>query len=198
MKPSVLNDTFFKDLDRSTRAVESAETLPPECYTDADFYDLEKEALFNHEWLCVGRESDLTEPGDYFTTHIIDEPIIVVRNKKNDIKAMSAVCQHRAMLVAEGKGNCRAFRCPYHHWTYSLDGNLLKGPAMEKTCDFMKEDYNLPTFQLEVWLGFIFINFDDEAPPLAPRLDAVRRVIENYDLANADAIDPETVTFNWN
>jgi phenylpropionate dioxygenase-like ring-hydroxylating dioxygenase large terminal subunit len=198
MKPSVLNDTFFKDLDRSTRAVESAETLPPECYTDADFYDLEKEALFNHEWLCVGRESDVTEPGDYFTTHIIDEPIIVVRNKKNDIKAMSAVCQHRAMLVAEGKGNCRAFRCPYHHWTYSLDGNLLKGPAMEKTCDFMKEDYNLPTFQLEVWLGFIFINFDDEAPPLAPRLDAVRRVIENYDLANADAIDPETVTFDWN
>ena len=88
MKPSVLNDTFFKDLDRSTRAVESAETLPPECYTDADFYELEKEALFNHEWLCVGRESDVSKPGDYFTTHIIDEPIIVVRNKKNAIKLL--------------------------------------------------------------------------------------------------------------
>ena len=198
MKQSVLNDEFFSNLDRSTWAVEKAETLPPECYTDAEFYHLEKEALFNHEWLCVGRESDALNPGDYFTTHIVDEPIIVVRNKKGELNAMSAVCQHRAMLVAEGKGNARAFRCPYHHWTYSLDGNLLKGPAMERTCDFIKEDYNLPSFQVEIWLGFVFINFDDEAPPLAPRLEAVRAVIESYDLANADAIEPETVTFTWN
>ena len=198
MKQSVLNDAFFSNLDRSTWAVEKAETLPPECYTDAEFYHLEKEALFNHEWLCVGRESDALNPGDYFTTHIVDEPIIVVRNKKGELNAMSAVCQHRAMLVAEGKGNARAFRCPYHHWTYSLDGNLLKGPAMERTCDFIKEDYNLPSFQVEIWLGFIFINFDDEAAPLAPRLEAVRAVIESYDLANADAIEPETVTFTWN
>ena len=198
MKQSVLNDAFFSNLDRSTWAVEKAETLPPECYTDAEFYHLEKEALFNHEWLCVGRESDVLNPGDYFTTHIVDEPIIVVRNKKGELNAMSAVCQHRAMLVAEGKGNARAFRCPYHHWTYSLDGNLLKGPAMERTCDFIKEDYNLPSFQVEIWLGFVFINFDDEAPPLAPRLEAVRAVIESYDLANADAIEPETVTFTWN
>tara|TARA_B100000768_G_scaffold180911_1_gene202149 strand:- start:767 stop:1972 length:1206 start_codon:yes stop_codon:yes gene_type:complete len=198
MKQSVLNDAFFSNLDRSTWAVEKAETLPPECYTDAEFYHLEKEALFNHEWLCVGRESDALNPGDYFTTHIVDEPIIVVRNKKGELNAMSAVCQHRAMLVAEGKGNARAFRCPYHHWTYSLDGNLLKGPAMERTCDFIKEDYNLPSFQVEIWLGFVFINFDDEAPPLAPRLEAVRAVIESYDLANADAIEPETVTFTWN
>ncbi|MDT2057927.1 MAG: aromatic ring-hydroxylating dioxygenase subunit alpha [Planktomarina sp.] len=198
MKQSVLNDAFFSNLDRSTWAVEKAETLPPECYTDAEFYHLEKEALFNHEWLCVGRESDALNPGDYFTTHIVDEPIIVVRNKKGELNAMSAVCQHRAMLVAEGKGNARAFRCPYHHWTYSLDGNLLKGPAMERTCDFIKEDYNLPSFQVEIWLGFVFINFDDEAAPLAPRLEAVRAVIESYDLANADAIEPETVTFTWN
>jgi phenylpropionate dioxygenase-like ring-hydroxylating dioxygenase large terminal subunit len=198
MKQSILNDVFFSKLNRSAVALESAETLPPECYTATDFYDLEKEALFNHEWLCVGRESDVAQAGDYFTTHIVDEPIIVVRNKKLEIKAMSAVCQHRAMLVAEGKGNSRAFRCPYHHWTYSLDGSLLKAPAMEQTCDFSNEDYSLPTFQVELWSGFIFINFDENAPPLAPRLEGVKEVIDSYDLASADGIEPETVTFGWN
>jgi phenylpropionate dioxygenase-like ring-hydroxylating dioxygenase large terminal subunit len=198
MKTSVLNDQFFKNLDSSVLPVESAEALPPECYTDSDFYELEKEAVFNHEWLCVGRESDAAEPFDYFTTSIIGEPIIVVRNRQGELKAMSAVCQHRAMLVAEGKGSARAFRCPYHHWTYSLDGDLIKGPAMEKTCDFSKSDFNLPTFQVEVWLGFVFINFDDQAPPLAPRLEAVTEIIERYDLASARGTEPETVEFPWN
>lgn len=198
MKISVLNDTFFKDLDKSILPVEEAETLPPECYTDAEFYELEKEAAFNHEWLCVGRESQASEPGDYFTTAIVGEPIIVVRNRKGELKAMSAVCQHRAMLVAEGQGNARAFMCPYHHWTYSLDGDLLNGPAMEKTCNFAKSDYNLPTFKVETWLGFVFINFDNDAPPLAPRLAAVEKVIERYDLANAEGTPPETMTFPWN
>ncbi len=198
MRRSILNDAFFAGLDSSILPLQQAETLPPACYTDPDFYELEKEAVFNHEWLCLGRESDIPEPGDFFTAHIVDEPIIVVRNKKEEIRAMSAVCQHRAMLLAEGKGNKRAFRCPYHHWTYSLDGNLLKGPAMEETCDFVKEDFNLPSFQVEIWLGFIFINFDESAAPLAPRLEAVEKTIAGYDLASAEGIEPETVIFPWN
>ena len=198
MRPSILTDKFFDCLESSVLPLEEAETLPPECYTDRDFYELEKQALFNHEWLCVGRESDIPNAGDFFTTHIVDEPIIVVRNKSGEIKALSAVCQHRAMLVAEGKGNKRAFRCPYHHWTYSLDGDLLKGPAMEATCNFSEADYGLPSFQVELWLGFVFINFDPEAPALSPRLTAVEETIANYDLASASSIPPETVTFCWN
>src|SRR3954469_3082647 len=115
-----LNDAFFDGLSRSMLDVDAAETLPPACYTDAAFYDFEKEALFNHEWLCVGRTDWVKEQGDYFTTTIIGEPIIVTRNRSDEIKAMSAVCQHRAMLVAEGRGNTRGFVCPYHHWVYSL------------------------------------------------------------------------------
>ena len=198
MRPSILTDEFFDCLESSVLPLEDAETLPPECYTDRDFYELEKQALFNHEWLCVGRESDIPNAGDFFTTHIVDEPIIVVRNKSGEIKALSAVCQHRAMLVAEGKGNKRAFRCPYHHWTYSLDGDLLKGPAMEATCNFSEADYGLPSFQVELWLGFIFINFDTGAAALSPRLTAVEETIANYDLASASSIPPETVTFTWN
>ena len=71
------------------------------------------------------------------------------------------------MLVAEGRGNARGFVCPYHHWTYALDGCLINAPAMNKTRDFDKSSVRLPALAVEVWLGFIFVNFDHAAVPLA-------------------------------
>src|SRR5579863_9924802 len=112
----LLNDAFFADLASSDGDIATSRTLPPACYTDQDFYRFEQEALFNHEWLCVGREDQVKGPGDYFTTQIIGEPILISRTRDGALKAMSAVCQHRAMLVAEGAGNTRGFVCPYHHW----------------------------------------------------------------------------------
>src|ERR1700744_2862532 len=115
MPPEILNDAFFASMDSSVIDLDKAQTLPVECYTDPAFYEFEKEALFNHEWLCVGREEWVKEQGDYFTTHIIGEPIVVARTRHDQLKAMSSVCQHRGMLVAEGHGNARGFLCPYHH-----------------------------------------------------------------------------------
>jgi phenylpropionate dioxygenase-like ring-hydroxylating dioxygenase large terminal subunit len=199
MKPDLFTDAFFDSLSTSVLDVSVAESLPPACYVDAGFYDFEKEAVFNHEWLCVGREAWVKEPGDYFTTHIVDEPIVVARTRQNELKAMSSVCQHRGMLVAEGHGNARGFVCPYHHWTYGLDGRLVNAPAMERTCDFDKKAVALPTFKVEVWQGFIFINFDEDAPPLAPRLTAVTEVVAPYDLANAEGARPGAPGKNpWN
>ncbi len=205
MKADFLNDAFFESLSTSVLDVGEAESLPPACYVDADFYAFEKEAVFNHEWLCVGREAWVKEPGDYFTTHIIDEPIVVARTRpktqtdRGELKAMSSVCQHRGMLVAEGSGNVRGFVCPYHHWTYGLDGHLVNAPAMEKTCDFDKKAVGLPRFKVEVWQGFIFINFDADAAPLAPRLAAVTEVLEPYDLARAEGPRPGPAGKNpWN
>ncbi|TWB15323.1 phenylpropionate dioxygenase-like ring-hydroxylating dioxygenase large terminal subunit [Nitrospirillum amazonense] len=199
MKHSFLNDAFFKGLDSSALGVEAAETLPPLCYTDREFYEFEKEALFNHEWLCVGRESWVKETGDYFTTSIIDEPIVVARGRDGVIRAMSSVCQHRAMLVAEGQGNTRAFLCPYHHWSYGLDGQLVGAPAMEKTCNFDKKDIKLPQFKVEVWHGFIFVNFDLDAPALAPRLAALEGVMAPYSMATLNGPAPDRdIKFPWN
>lgn len=190
---------FFEELGSSMKAVEQADTLPPLCYTDPDFYEFEKEALFNHEWLCVGRAAWVTKPGDYFTTSIINEPLIIARNAAGQIKAMSAVCQHRAMLVAEGHGNARAFLCPYHHWTYSLDGELIGAPAMDKTEGFDKKEFCLPTLQVEIWQGFIFVNFDLLAPPLAPRLAAIDKVVANYGMDVAEGPRPEPgPSYPWN
>ena len=198
MQTTVLNDAFFSSLSSSAVSLDRAETLPPACYTDEAFYRFEKEALFSHDWLCVGRESWVMEAGDYFTTSIVNEPIVVARTRAGELKAMSAVCQHRAMLVAEGRGNTRGFVCPYHHWVYGLDGALINAPAMEKTCDFDKKSIALPSFKVEVWQGFIFVNFDAAAAPLAPRLKAVEDAIAPYDLARAEGPPVSTGRFAWN
>jgi len=190
---------FIASLSSSDLDLADAETLPPECYVSADFYEFEKEALFYHEWLCAGRESWVPNPGDYFTTHIAGEPIVVARGRDGKINAMSSVCKHRAMLVAEGAGNTRTFLCPYHHWAYGLDGKLVGAPAMEKTCNFDRDEHGLTPFAVELWNGFIFINFDREAAPLAPRLAKVSEAIKGFDLATADDMRPKAPgMFAWN
>ena len=199
MRASTLTDEFMASLASSVRDVNNAETLPPACYADPEFYEFEKEAIFRREWLCVGRESWAKRPGDYFTTSHAGEPIVVARTLDGELKAMSSVCQHRAMLVAEGRGNANSFMCPYHHWTYGLDGRLVGAPAMERACNFRREDVRLPQFKVELWLGFIFINMDPNAAPLAPRLAAVTAALARHDVAEAEGLPPgESVRFDWN
>ena len=124
---------------------------------------------------------------------MVDEPFIVARNKAGEVRAMSAVCQHRAMQVCEGEGNSTTFKCPYHHWIYGLDGRLLGAPAMERTEAFNKADFGLPQLRVEEWLGFVFVNFDPDASSRwLPRSSATRRLLKNYDLANA--VCPGTFT----
>ena len=134
------------------------------------------------------------------TTSYIGEPIIIVRNGAGEIVAMSSVCQHKAMFVAEGSGNTRTFLCPYHHWTYSLDGQLVHAPAMERARNFDMSCIRLARFKVEVWLGFIFINFDLDAAPLAPRLAALTKELENFEIATLDGPPPAAgikSTWNW-
>jgi phenylpropionate dioxygenase-like ring-hydroxylating dioxygenase large terminal subunit len=200
MSAPTMSDSFIESLSASAVDLADAVTLPPECYTGTDFYVFEKDALYFHEWQCVGRESWIAEPGSYFTTRTVNEPIIVARNLEGEIRAMSAVCQHRAMLVAEGAGKARGFLCPYHHWSYSLDGALVAAPAMNKTCNFDRKENGLPRFAVEIWNGFIFINFDADAAPLAPRLAKVAEAIAGYDLASAEGPRPEPAAklpWNW-
>lgn len=196
---SILNDGFFDSFSSSVLSFAEAESLPPACYVDQEFFAFEKETLFFKEWLCVGRESWVKEPGDYFCSKHVGEPLVITRTQDGEVAAMSAVCQHRGMLVAEGSGHARSLVCPYHHWVYSLTGKLVGAPAMEKTCNFNMADHGLPRFKVEIWQGFIFINFSPDAPPLTPRLSALDDVIANYDLPNLDGPrPPEPARFNWN
>ncbi len=197
---SVLNPSLLTDLDASIEDVSKAVTLPPALYTSGEFLDFEAEALFMKEWLCVGRAERIPNVGDWFTVTMVDEPIIIARNKEGEIRAMSAVCQHRAMQVCEGEGNDTTFKCPYHHWNYSLDGRLLGAPAMERAEAFEKSDFGLPQLQVEEWLGFVFVNFDADAAPLAPTLERYTPFLKNYDLENAvcpGTFTLENLPWNW-
>ncbi len=202
MAPSteLMNGELLSALEASVTDVATAQTLPAELYTSEEFLAFEKEALYSHEWLCVGRAAQIPEPGDWFTVTLIDEPLIVARGKDDEIRCFSAVCQHRAMQVCEGSGNGGSFRCPYHHWIYGLDGRLLGAPAMERTEGFDKADFGLPRLQTEIWAGFVFVNFDLSAPPLGPTLTRYDGYIANYDLSTA--VCPGTFTlpdmpWNW-
>ena len=197
---TLLTDQLFDSFATSVKAIEEAETLPPACYTDEEFYRFEKDALFYREWLCVGREEWAEKPGDYFTCTHANEPLVIARDRRGELQAMSSVCQHRAMLVAEGRGNTRAFVCPYHHWTYDLDGTLVGAPAMNTTCNFDKKKNGLPRLKIEVWHGFVFVNFDLEAAPLGPRLAGLEEVVAHYEFAAARGPrpgDPMPYAWNW-
>jgi phenylpropionate dioxygenase-like ring-hydroxylating dioxygenase large terminal subunit len=196
---SILTKELLDSFEASTDSYETSATLPPVIYRSEEFLNFEKEALFGHEWLCVGLASSVPELGDWFSANTNDEPIIVARGKDGEIRAFSSVCQHRAMQICEGSGNDTKFTCPYHHWTYALDGRLLGAPAMEKTQDFNKPEWGLPNLNLEVWQGFIFVNLDDGAAPLAPTLERYTPYLTNYDLENS--VCPGTFTLEglpWN
>ncbi|MDE0216661.1 MAG: aromatic ring-hydroxylating dioxygenase subunit alpha, partial [bacterium] len=186
----------FKD---SITDVATAVTLPPEIYTSEEFLAFERRALFEHEWCCVGVASRIPEAGDWFTATVSTEPIIVARQRDGAIGAFSAICRHRGMQVVEGEGNSRSFRCPYHHWSYRLDGRLMGAPAMEQTEGFDNDDWGLPNLAVELWHGFIFVNFNPDAPPLAPSLERYEPYLANYELDNC--VCPGTFTLEdlpWN
>ncbi len=194
-----LSSELLDSLDASIGEVSAASTLPPSLYTSEDVLAFEKEALYASEWLCVGRAERIPDPGDWFTVTIVGEPLIVLRDKEGAVRCLSAVCQHRAMQVCEGQGNDTTFRCPYHHWIYGLDGRLLGAPAMERTADFDKSQWGLPQLRVEEWMGFVFVNFDAGAAPLAPTLERYAPYLANYHLDAA--VCPGTFTLHdmpWN
>jgi phenylpropionate dioxygenase-like ring-hydroxylating dioxygenase large terminal subunit len=187
-------------LDSSARDFLSADTLPPQCYTSPQFYEFELEAIFCKEWVCLGHVHQIPRPGDYFTITIGDDPLIVVRDESGDVRVVSAVCRHRGMVLAEGSGHCdRLLVCPYHEWSYDLRGNLVGAPGMGRTRDFDKRRVRLPSLRTEVWKGFIFAHYDEDAEPLSPRLAELEPIIERYRIESLQLAHPSSYSFdaNW-
>lgn len=178
---------------------ERARAMPTEVYTSQDFLQAELQQVFSKEWFCVGRASTLAEPGDYLTCDLAGQPIVVLRDRDGALRAMSNVCRHRMSTLLEGRGRTRAIVCPYHAWTYNLDGSLRGAPAMAQNEAFCKEAYQLPQVRCEEWLGWVFISLDPEATPVADRLAALEGMIAGYDMARyTEAFHEEHVwDTNW-
>jgi len=196
-----LVDYVVESGDESTTDVNDARALPPQCYTSYSFFEFEKRALFDREWLCVGRADLIPNPGDYLTITINDDPLLVVHGLDGHIRVMTAVCQHRSHLLAEVPGHTdRIFRCPLHYWSYDTEGRVVNATGMKKARNFDKSDYCLPQLKVEVWEGFIFANHDWDAKPLAPTLSKLSDEMVNYDVAHMVSIptmDIPDYAWNW-
>lgn len=186
--------------DSSATPTQSAVSLPPEVYTSQAFYDFELDAVWGNEWICVGRASDIPKPGDFFTVTIGKDPLLVVRGSDGEVRAQANVCQHRAMVLVEGSGNARRFRCPYHSWVYGLDGQLQSAPDLNDSPCFDKSSVRLPQVRTEVWEGFVFITFNDDLPPLTERLGRLGEQLSNWGLSELRSAATQEFTdydFNW-
>jgi phenylpropionate dioxygenase-like ring-hydroxylating dioxygenase large terminal subunit len=156
-----------------------AKCLPGRFYTDPDYFRFEVETFLSRAWHCLGRADEIAASGDFFTVQLFDEPLLVVRAKDGGVRAFSNVCRHRGMPIAEGRGSAPRFVCSYHAWSYGLDGQLLVAPRMRER-GVSAANCSLPSFRSEVWNGFIYVNLDDDAAPLAPRLGQLGSLVENY------------------
>ena len=156
-----------EDFAAVRRPVAEASHAPGLIYASPDVYRLEVERLFRRDWLLVGREEELPEPGDDTTLRIADEPIIVARGRDDDLHAFYNMCAHRGVEVVQGSGRARSFACPYHGWTYDLDGRLLGAGYMKDCVGFDAASERLRPLRLDTWRHNGFVSFDPAAPPLA-------------------------------
>ena len=163
---------------------ESAHAMPPSVYTSSEFMDREIDRIFARDWYCVGRADALSEPGDYVTAELARQPVVVLRDRDGDLRALSNVCLHRMSTMLEGRGRVGALSCPYHGWTYNLDGSLRGAPAMTLNQGFCKESYRLPEVRCEEWLGWVFITLNPEAPKVSEQLGDVAAMVAGYDMTN--------------
>ena len=175
----LLSPDFYK---RTRLPLLEADTMPTECYTSRDFYTLELKKIFHKVWNFVGRADMVPKTGDYYAFDFAEVPILVVRDDDNQIRAFANSCRHRGAKIISGNGNCNAFSCPYHGWTYSLNGRLKAATYMERTAGFNKKDYGLVQLRLEQWGGFLFVCFDDTAESLETFLGDLPQLMQPYDL----------------
>lgn len=160
------------------RAVDEGYTLPADWYSDPAIFRLEQERIFRRAWQYAGHVSNVERPGDYFTARVGLVPIVVTRDHDEQIKAFVNVCRHRGTQVAQGAGHRETLQCPYHAWTYGLDGTLRAAPRSEREPGFDRSALGLLPVAVDLWGPFVFVNPDVEAPPLAEFLGELPGIVD--------------------
>ncbi|HET8798301.1 MAG TPA: SRPBCC family protein [Thermoanaerobaculia bacterium] len=147
--------------------LEHASTLPSRYYLDPRLLEEEQRNVFGRTWQLAGHLSLVREPGQFFTTTIANEPLLIVRGNDGVVRALSNVCRHRAGPIAKGEGKRPVLQCGYHGWTYTLDGRLAATPEFDGVQDFDRQRCLLPSFRIDVWNELLFVNLDAESESLA-------------------------------
>jgi glycine betaine catabolism A len=145
-----------------------AKSLPQRYFISPEVFAQEKERIFSRQWVLVGHQSAIAQYGDYFISQVANESLIVVRDKRGEVRGFYNVCRHRGSRLIESRNGqlSAGIQCPYHAWTYALDGRLLGAPHMDDVPDFNKADYSLHPVNVAIWEGFIFLNLADSPASL--------------------------------
>lgn len=176
---STLTTRYLFDSGFSDDPTESF-SLPAVFYTDPDILALEREKVFFQSWQFVGHITDVPAQGAYFTAQIFDQRIIVIRGPDDQLRAFYNVCRHRGHELLNGKGRVNQITCPYHAWTYGLDGRLVGVRNGDRVKNFNPDDFPLRPVQLETLCGLIFINLDPAAEPLAEQARGIEEEIRSF------------------
>ena len=182
----------------SSKDLRDAYAMPKAIYTSNEVLELEEEYIFKKDWLCAGTINEIPNKGDYITYEICKQPILILRNNEDEIKAFSNVCLHRMMPLVKGKGNKKLFTCPYHAWTYNLDGELKVAKYMDKTNCFKKEDLKLPELKCEVFMGWIYVSLNNKIEPVHKKLSKLYEIASPYNMDKYINIISEDHEWNTN
>ncbi len=147
--------------------LEDGWTLPASWYCDPAVAELERERIFARSWQYGGPAEQVAEPGSYMATQAGHIPVVVTRDRDGVLRAFVNVCRHRAYVIARDSGCRETLQCPYHAWTYELDGSLKKAPRSEREAGFDAADFSLLPVSVDTWGPFLFVNPDPAAAPLA-------------------------------
>lgn len=181
---------------------DQAHPIPPSVNHSLEFLDYEREAVFQQEWICVGREDEIPASGDFLTHQIAEVPVLVVRQPDGQIKAFVNACAHRfACLVPDDKGSGKRFTCRYHAWTYDTSGQLVRAPYMEMKDGFDVTRHRLRPLQLSTWEGFIYVTLaENPSTQLDEALAPLReQVVGRYDMGCYQTVLRESMEWsaNW-
>ena len=216
-RPLALAEIQQGVLDAAARPLSRAVTLPAQAYTSEEFFEWEVNTVLRAGWQCVAHVSQLPRPGDFLNLDLLGEPLIVIRGKDGQVRALSRVCPHRAMDImpagfgydghgpAEARpdapscGHTRILLCPYHAWTFELDGGLKACPEMHRAEGFARDAFGLKAFPTVTWQGLVFVNLDGSCPPFESGLGEATADLAAFNLPDLQVIVAREwdCSFNW-
>jgi choline monooxygenase len=180
-------------------ALQDAHTIPALWYTDARIAQLELQNVFSRAWQAVGRTEQVEKPGQYVSASVASEPVVAVRGSDGKLRAFYNVCRHHAMTVMnEPCGQAQHMRCPYHGWTYNLEGELRGMTEFEGVCNFDRAQNGLVPIRAETWESFVFVNLDSHAASLQEFLGALVGLAKPLGFGGLQFVERRSYTLNCN
>jgi choline monooxygenase len=181
-------------------SLDEAFTVPPAIYSDEEIAELELERIFRTDWVSPGLAADIPNPGDYMTYAVAGQPIFIIRGNDGAIRSYANVCLHRMMTLLQGRGCARRITCPYHGWTYDMEGKVIGAGYMAgRDPEFDKKGYRLPEIRTEIWQGWIYVTLNPHAPSVKELLKELEPEVARYRLDNyiSVALQDHLWATNW-